>query len=450
MARSLGAIGAVAFTALVVAACGGGGGGGTPITTVHVPPPTPGQTTSAAPGSGLSHGKITHIVVIVQENRSPDDLFHGLPKADIADSGLDAQGKVIRLAPIPLRVPYDIDHSHTAFLTMYDGGKMDGASDEYTTCSTPPPARSVPPDSSPCPYVHPEYGYVPPAEEPEYFALAERYTFGDRMFETNQGPSFPAHQFLIAGTSEPSAGSTLLASENPEVIDPTPSPGPAGCDPPAFDTVAMIDPSGSEAVRRPPCFDHPTVLDLLDEHRITWKYYAPSTTSIWTAPNAIRHTRFSADWANVIVPETNVFTDIASGDLAGVTWVIPNGPQSDHADVNDGSGPSWVASIVDQIGASPFWNSTAIIITWDDWGGWYDHVRPSSIYNSYEYGFRVPLIVVSPYARTGYVRTSTTTSGASSTSSKTIFSSDRSDTLTPAPTTSSIALTSARRLAISA
>jgi phospholipase C len=83
-----------------------------------------------------------------------------------------------------------------------------------------------------------------------------------------------------------------------------------------------------------------------------------------------------------------------------VTWVIPNGKSSDHAGGNDNAGPSWVASVVNAIGNSPYWEDTAIFITWDDWGGWYDHVAPPiNPKNAYEYGFRVPLIVVSPYAK---------------------------------------------------
>jgi phospholipase C len=89
------------------------------------------------------------------------------------------------------------------------------------------------------------------------------------------------------------------------------------------------------------------------------------------------------------------------GQLAQVSWVMPDGADSDPTG-NKGTGPAWVASIVNAIGNSPYWSNTAIIITWDDWGGWYDHVAPP-IYNSYEYGFRVPLIIVSPYSKQGYV-----------------------------------------------
>jgi phospholipase C len=113
---------------------------------------------------------------------------------------------------------------------------------------------------------------------------------------------------------------------------------------------------------------------------------------------------------NVILRNTQILTDIGGGKLAGVSWVIPTGQASDHAGMNEGSGPSWVASIVNAIGTSSYWSDTAIIITWDDWGGWYDHVPPPHVINDgtswgsgYVYGFRVPLIVVSPYAKSAYV-----------------------------------------------
>src|SRR5579862_7146111 len=119
----------------------------------------------------------------------------------------------------------------------------------------------------------------------------------------------------------------------------------------------------------------------------------------------------SDEWnRNVVLDKTQVLTDITHGKLANVTWVIPTGLSSDHAAFNDGSGPSWVAQVVNAIGNSPFWADTAIFITWDDWGGWYDHVPPPKVLKDcsewgcgYVYGFRVPLIVVSPYAKAAYI-----------------------------------------------
>jgi phospholipase C len=242
--------------------------------------------------------------------------------------------------------------------------------------------------------------------------LAEQYTFGDRMFQTNQGPSFPAHQFIISGTSAPAVGSTLFAAEN--------TSGGAGkgtgCIALPSEYVKLIDPSGSESTQMYPCFEHPTLTDELDTKGITWHYYTPSPRGIWTGPNAIEHMCgpnapppnatecVGPIWVNnVVIKETQVLTDINSNALPQVSWVIPTGLNSDHpGNTSATGGPSWVASIVNAIGNSPYWADTAIFITWDDWGGWYDHVPPKLI-NSYEYGFRVPLVVVSPYAKAGYI-----------------------------------------------
>jgi len=374
ISASWAAICLVSLAGILAAAHGCGGGGSTS------PPPPP-------------QSKIQHIVVIFQENRTPDNLFHGLPNADIANSGVNSLGQTIALTPVALANDYDLSHAHSAFVSMYDGSKMEGAEKIPIGCKA---------GATDCPPLNPQFRYVNPSEVQPYFQMAQQYTFADRMFQTNQGPSFPAHQFLISGTSAPTATSDLFASEN--VVLP-PNPGgntAAGCAGPTGETVAMINPMGSEATRQFPCFDHPTLIDELDSNGITWRYYAPSAGSIWTGPNAIQHLRFGPDWQKVIIPQTTVLSDIASGQLAQVTWVIPDGRASDHPLSTDGSGPSWVASIVDAIGNSQYWSSTAIFIAWDDWGGWYDHVAPT-IHNSYEYGFRVPLIVVSPYAKRGYV-----------------------------------------------
>jgi phospholipase C len=342
-----------------------------------------------------SNGKIQYVVVIFQENRTPDNLFQD-PKliangADIQQSGIDSLGQVIPLAPIDLANSYDLSHAHSAFLKMYNKGKMNGADQVGVMfCKVPG-----------CPTPHPQFKYVNPSQVQPYFRLAETYTFGDRMFQTNQGPSLPAHQFIISGTSAPAVGSKLFAAENPGNIPN--AVGETGCTAPPDETVAMIDPSGNESQFMYPCFEHPTLMDELDDQNISWKYYTPSAGNIWTGPNSIAHLRNGPDWSrNVIIDQNRLFIDVANGELPAVSWVIPTGQASDHALITDGSGPSWVASIVNAIGNSPYWSNTAIFITWDDWGGWYDHVAPQVI-NSYEYGFRVPLIVVSPYAKPGYI-----------------------------------------------
>ena len=343
--------------------------------------------------------QIKYVVIIFQENRSPDNLFHGLPKADIANVGLDSHGKQVKLTPIPLVNNYDLNHINSAFTIMYDDGQMDRANENPITCAKG--ARK-------CPPLHPQYKYVRHSDVKPYFALAKQYTFGDRMFQTNEGSSFPAHQFIIAGTSAPTADSNLFDADNPRGI-----PHPflsAGCRAPLGEYVKLIDPFGDQHSEMYPCFEHLTLMDLLDDQGISWRYYSPSPGMIWTAPNAIGHLRFGPDWKNVIFNPPQVLSDIANGNLASVNWVMPTGQASDHPASNKGLGPSWVASIVNAIGQSPYWDSTAIFITWDDWGGWYDHVPPPAVIrdglswgSGYVYGFRVPLIVVSPYAKQHYV-----------------------------------------------
>jgi len=369
--------------------------------------------------------KIQHVVIIFQENRTPDNLFQDpvliANGADIQNYGVNSQGQQIPLSQIDLGTAgtnpdnYDLNHAHIAFTQMCDLNtatqvcKMDGADLISYSCAT---------GVTGCAPANPQFMYVNPADVQPYFTMAEQYSFADRMFQTNQGPSFPAHQFIISGTSAPTASSNLFAAENPQGGGKI-----AGCIAPPTTTVALIDPTGNESSTMYPCFEHATLTDLLDAANLTWRYYTPNAGSIWTGPNAIQHmcgpnatppnatACTGADWMGtapkvVITPalsNAQILTDIANGQLPQVSWLIPSGQASDHALANDGCGPSWVTLVVNAIGNSQYWSNTAIILAWDDWGGGYDHVPPPKILNSYEYGFRVPMIVMSPYAKPAYV-----------------------------------------------
>lgn len=381
----------LAGTLVSLNGCGSTSGGSTPP-----PPPS----------------KIHHVVILFQENRTPDNLFQDPVLinrgADIASSGKISTGQIVQLQPAPLADVWDMGHAHRNFLAAWDNGAMDGFDLDAVFC---------PPGQPNCAPANPEYYYVQPSDVQPYFTMAETYTFGDRMFQTNQGPSFPAHQYIISGTSAIAEKSNFDAAENPQS-------SLAGCLAPPGALVKIIDtsnpdPKTNETQTTFPCFEHPTLTDLLDAAQISWKYYTPGSGSIWTAPDAINHmcgpnvpppnaTACTApEWTNHVVIEgqrNQILNDIAAGQLATVSWVIPNGNASDHpGEGYQGKGPSWVASIVNAIGASQYWSDTAIIITWDDWGGWYDHVPPLKMFNSYEYGFRVPLVVVSPYAKAAYI-----------------------------------------------
>lgn len=372
-----------------------------------------------------------HVVVIVQENRTPDNLFQGLCKPPYGSKDLcsttpsstqyDIQTRdwldknsatgVTQPVSVPLANHYDLSHAHSAFVKMCDADpltgacKMDGAGNIACsgTCLDNPQFRFVS-----------NAGHI---LDP-YLELAHQYGWANYMFQTNQGPSFPAHQFLFGGTSAPSAAEDangIFASENMS------GGSVAGCIANSATTVAVISPQG-EKQKIYPCFEHSTMADVLPG-AFSWRYYTPSAGSIWTAPNAIQHICQSSgpgghctgqDWTNnVDLKPADVLNDIANCSLRNVSWVIPTGANSDHASSNDGGGPSWVAAIVNAIGKSRtcddhtgYWKNTAIFITWDDWGGWYDHVRPTILaqpQGDYQLGFRVPLLVVSAYTAEGSI-----------------------------------------------
>jgi phospholipase C len=338
-------------------------------------------------------GKIKHVVIIIQENRTVDNLFNGYPGADTQSWGLNHKGNHVPLISVSMTAPYDISHAHTSFVTEYAGGKMNGFDLAVSRCAKP--GACPPPNLR-------AYAKVPLNEAKPYWDMAHYWVLADRMFQTNQGPSFPAHQYTISGTSTLTTGSSLRAAENSEA--PKGKRFSGGCDSPAGSTVRLIDEFGNENHKAYPCFDRPTLTDLLDAKRIVWHYYEfKYGPGFWYALDAIRHIYSRPDYRTIVeAPADRILPDILNGNLEPVVWVTPEADDSDHAKITDGSGPSWVASIVNAVGESPYWKDTAIFVTWDDWGGWYDHVLPH-MYNSYELGFRVPLLVISPYAKAGYV-----------------------------------------------
>jgi phospholipase C len=324
--------------------------------------------------SPVAGSPIQYVVVVMQENRSFDNLFNGFPGADSVQVGMSL-GTPVPLVPISLADPRDLDHSHPGWWQDLDNGKMDG----FARSNMNPPTFA--------------YAYVPHDEIQAYWTMAQQYVLGDRMFQSNTGPSFPAHLYMIAGQSG-------LATEAPDSDY-------WGCDAPAGTTVPVLGPDGTDLLPGVfPCWDYATAADLLDAKGMSWRYYASASTNpliVGSAYDAIRHIRYGADWnANVIYPQTQFLTDVQNGHLAEVTWVTPDYLHSDHPGTGSAEGPDWVAAVVNAVGLSKFWNSTAIFITWDDWGGWYDHVLPPTV-DAMGPGFRVPVLVVSPYAKQAYI-----------------------------------------------
>jgi phospholipase C len=368
-----------------------------------------------------SSSPIQHVVLLIQENRSFNDLFATFPGGDGTTTGYALTNTScsppiyagpIALSEEPLLVPKDLVHRwYDGYQIAFDGGNMDafddvpyvnGSSDE---CSSP-------------------YQYTDPSDIQPYWTLASQYALAEHMFTTQGSDSFTAHQDLIRGGT--------IVEPNKAMID-IPSDGSNwwGCDAPKGTKTNLINKGGTKYYKRTgpfPCSDkfkssYKTLRDLLDAKSISWKYYVPNPKTqingkLLSAFDVIAPVRCGPsgsatcgprsspgpEWTNnVVSPETEVLNDVQNGNLAQVSWVIPDGNNSDHPGETYDYGPEWIATVVNAIGESQYWDSTAIVIVWDDWGGFYDNEGAASALMYGGPGERVPAIVVSPYAKPGYI-----------------------------------------------
>jgi phospholipase C len=355
---------------------------------------------SAGAPSSLPHAqsapqgidKIAHIVIVVQENRSFDDLFYGFPGAHTVKYGFDSFGHKIKLRPIDLQADIDIVHNADAFFSACNGAgsypgtdcRMNGFNTETADCG----GNGQPQ----CPFKYPPYAYVPHDETKPYFDMAKEYVLADRMFTSNfDSSSFVSHQYIIAAQ----AASTV---NYPDTW--------WGCEGGRTDEIGTVNQQRKPSGNVPVCFNYTTLGDELDDARVPWAFYTGAIDTaggIWSAYQAVEHIFHKADWHDdIITPQTKFFDDVRNARLRPVSWVVPTWVNSDHAGSRSATGPSWVASLVNAIGQSRYWSSTAIFIFWDDYGGWYDDVPPP--FADYDgLGIRVPLLVISPYAKRGYV-----------------------------------------------
>lgn len=370
---------------------------------------------------------IQHVIVIVQENRTVDNLFQGFngkyhEGLDLQSWGYDSKGHRVPLVPVPFEAPYDNIHEHAlrlgrpgGFVTEFNGGKMNGWDLEAHRCALPEQGWF-----GPCPIPHwTAYGFVPQWETTQYFQLAHDFVIADHVRQMNEGPSFIAHQYLIAGQSGGFTGPWAESSQpNTETT--------SGCNR-AGSYVRQIKIGspypGIQGNPRFPCEDYRpylTILEAMDRKYPAdsndWAYDAPGVgfvSATWIAPWGVRTIYDDPlQYRKVHQPETTIFTQLSNppgrDGLAKLTYVVPCMINSDHATSLNAAGPRWVASVVNAVAKSRYWKSTAILVTWDDWGGWFDHYPPihpafhKQQYGSddpYEYGFRVPLLVISPWIK---------------------------------------------------
>ena len=374
---------AIALAALGLAACGGGGSGSS----------SPGALpqNSAPPSHKQTPSPIQHVIILIQENRSFDDLFATFPGADGATRGLmklpSGGDTYVTLKKANLNEQCDPGHGYKGFVQSVDGGKMDGFALSGNKCS----GNHTEP-----------YQYVKPSQIQPYWTMAEQYVLADHMFQTQGSGSFTAHQDLIAASTIMNKAKTL------SLVD-YPTASPWGCDAAAGTKTSELLWNGSAIQYRYnkgpfPCVSYATMRDVLDAKGVSWKYYSPpvyqNVGAIWNAFDAIKAVRYGSEWGtNVTDSNTQIFTDITNNQLPAVSWVIPDRIDSDHPQSPSDDGPAWVASVVNAIGESSYWSSSAIVVVWDDWGGFYDNVAPPFSDHWGGLGLRVPMIVISPYAR---------------------------------------------------
>ncbi len=329
-------------------------------------------------------GKIRHIVYVIQENRSFNDMFEDYPGADTTSTGRDSSGKKVPLQPISLKTTYDMDHSaHAMFEDCNGTGTLPGTKCRMNGFNNEQIYGS-PFDG--------QYAYVPHGESKPYWDMAHEFVLADRMFASQLDESFVAHQYIIAAQAQSSVDVPFFYW---------------GCGGGKTDMVQTIQKNRTYGADQRPCFNYETLGDELDTAGLTWRFYTNRYRvpfgGLWSGYQAVRHIFRGPDWKkDVITPQSRFLTDVKAGNLANFTWITPECANSDHPGCGGGGGPSWVSSIVNAVGESKFWDSTAIFVQWDDWGGFYDPVPPP--HKGYDgLGFRVGLIVISPYAKHDYV-----------------------------------------------
>jgi len=316
------------------------------------------------PASAATSGfPIKHVVVIVEENHTFDNYFgtypgvNGLANAAAMPDAPDGSSSV---KPYPLTTPVltsNLNNSWTAAHKAYDGGKMDGFISAQGGSNV-------------------TMGYYDYHLIPYYWDYASQFVLMDDFFTSVMGPSLPNHVYLVAGQS----GGLVVDSRyggfnytSPDVNDST--------------------------------FYFPSIVSELQAANVTWRYYAGFFGELnnWNPLPAFASVQDSKSLMSNVVEADQFASDVKDNKLPSVSWLMPEDDSvSEEPPANVTLGEQTTVAQIDAVMSSPYWNSTAIFLTWDDWGGFYDHVPPPMV-DGYGYGFRVPCIIISPYAKQGFV-----------------------------------------------
>ncbi|HEY2159964.1 MAG TPA: alkaline phosphatase family protein [Solirubrobacteraceae bacterium] len=403
----------------------------------------PCATAEGASPTGIH--KIKHVVIIMQENRSFDSYFGTYPGAD-GIPGLAGNPGRVPCAPDPMRhrcqKPYhnhdDVNAGgpHMAVDSAIDiaRGKMNGfvkavetgaADTDRLACHTPilttPQLLNVL-NGPPCLDV---MGYHDAREIPHYWSYARNFVLQDHMFEPVQSWSLPAHLYLMSAWSASCLNPLKpLTCKTASLVNPDSEgkPTPPGSGEALLGLLTIGDADDAANATQPPDYGWTEITYLLHRHHVSWRYYLTQGTEPDCADGAMTCTPVPQkvetpeiwnplpDFVDVhqdhqlrnVVPDTQFFRDAYAGSLPAVSWLIPSGDNSEHAPARISWGQDHVTRAIDAIMSGKDWNSTAIFLAWDDWGGFYDHVKPPRV-DGQGYGMRVPGLVISPYSRRGYI-----------------------------------------------
>ena len=373
-------------------------------------PPFRPPAAKASGGQLTGIHKIRHVVIIMQENRSFDTYFGTYPKADGIPGLAGHPGKVPCVPDYPntsrcVRPYHDRalvnvggPHDNSVFAEDVDGGKMDGFIKSRETCT-----NALDPFSCQKGAIDDVMAYHTAAEIPNYWSYARHFVLQDHMFEPVDSWSLPAHLYMVSEWSAAcmQAGNPMSCASSVEL-----PPLPNDFGPP----------------HSPPDYPWTDLTWLLHRAHVSWAYYIqpgpepdcetggmtciynpqdPRTPGIWNPLPSFDTVKLDGQLGNVTAT-ANLFKAAAGNRLPAVSWVIPNGIDSEHPTSNVATGQAYVTRIINAIMRSRDWRSTAIFLAWDDWGGFYDHVKPPVV-DGNGYGFRVPGMVISPYARQGFI-----------------------------------------------
>ena len=340
--------------------------------------------------------KIKHIVFMVKENRTFDHMFGRFPGANGVSTGVKCDG-----SRIPLTRAGDttesVDHSFLAGLSAVNGGEMNC----FDTVR----------GSTEKPWAYVQYRRQ---DIPNYWSYAKHFTLADRFFSSVYGPTTVEHMWILAGQSD-----RFVDLERPDQFGEGDQREFCEDDTELMWSFDKLDaeeediayeleevPSITELVNRFwverwPCTNIQVLPDLLERRGISWKYYF-SGAGPMRAIAMIKHIRFGPMWKKV-VPADDFVEDVGEGKLPSVSWVIPPWTNSDHPEAAGiCQGENWTVRMLNSLMKSEHWDDTAVVLTWDDYGGFYDHVPPPHV-DLYGMGPRVPAIVISPWARPHYI-----------------------------------------------